>query len=354
MKKTFALILSTIMVLTLLAGCGFKPAEPPAASSAPAASASQSATTEPEEEKVKCTAVLLMAGSAAWGATRESLLRGYEEFGWDGEVLAPAVPLDEEEMIKFAESAISGGSDVLITTTRHGDMWVDTCKRAHDAGMIVIGVGVKPDRFGLSEPYKNEDLIDSFVGADISEVSRLQAQAMHEVIPADVPVNAIMFYPEVNDAAKMCYEVIQEEFLKLRPDAKFHSIQAENNDSAMAADKLAAVRLADPTVNVVFGMGAYDALGVHTYIVENNLQGQIYASGVDASPESLGTVKAGTVSFIIDQGYSSYGEDCIKQAIKIMNGEPYDWEIAGTMAVVGPDIVEEWSVSHGFGEVPEL
>ena len=354
MKKVFALILAAAMLLSLATGCANSSSDTTNNNTTNQTDNDTATDESSGDGKVKCTAVLLMAGSAAWGATRESLLRAFDDYDWDGEVLAPSVAMDEEEMIRFAENAISSGSQVLITTTRHGDMWVDTCNRAHEAGMVVIGVGVKPDRFGLSEPYKNEDLIDSFVGADIQEVARVQAQTMAELIPEDVPVNAIMLYPEVNDAAVLCYDVIQEEFLKYRPDAKFHSIQPENNDSAMVADKLAAVRLADPTVNVVFGMGAYDALGIHTYVVENNLQGEIYSIGVDASPESLATVKAGTVNYIIDQGYATYGEVCVEQARKILEGEPYEWEVPGVISVVGPDNVEEWSLEYGFGEVPDI
>lgn len=362
MKRVLALVLMAAMTVSLMAGCGSKPAASDPATSASAASTpatSTPATSTPAdssstEEPIKATAVLLMAGSAAWGTAKTSLERAFEKNGWEGEVLAPAVALDEEEMIKFAENAISSGSDILITTCRHGDMWVDTCNRAHDAGMLVIGLGVKPDRFNLSEPYKNEDLNDGFIGADIEEVARLEARKMNEVIPEGEPVNAIMFYPEVNDAAKLCWDAIIDEFSQLRPDAKFHSIQADGNDAAQVADKLSAVRLQDPTVNVVFGMGAFDAVGLHTYIVENNLQGKIYSCGVDCSPETLATVKAGTVSFLIDQGYASYGDAVVEMANKLLAGEPIEWDYPCPYGVVDQSIVEEWSVEHGFGEVPEL
>ncbi len=330
-KRIAALVLSILLLVTVLAGCGGKK----------------------KSDKVHAICILQDSGGAAWGATKDSFIRGCEKLGWDWEFMAPNTVNSEPEMVTLAENAVSKGCDVLITFAYHGDVWSDVLQRAKKKGITVVAVVLPPDMTGL-DGIKQEDLIDAYVGFEADAVVRLEANLMAKAIPQDTQIHAVMFHQLVDDMTKIYYEALVDELTKLRPDTVFYGLEADDNKPSQTADKLAALKLANPDLNCVFGMDMGTALGCHNYIVENNLQGKMWAVGVDASAENLGTVKAGTVSYIVEQGYARFGEQAVELARKILAGEKYDFKNLGEMSTIGKDNVEQWAKDNGIGDVPDL
>ena len=339
MKRYLALVLSILMVLSL-AACGGETSE-------------GESGTEGGEETVKAVCILQDAGGAAWGATKNSFIRGCEELGWDWEFMAPTTVNSEPEMITLAENAVSVGCDVLVTFVYHGDMWSDVLLRAKEKGITVVSVVLPPDMGDMTD-VKAEDIVDAVVGFEADEVVRTQARVMAEAIPEDVEITAVMFHQLIDDYTVLYYDALVDELTTLRPGTKFLGLEADDNKASVTADKLAALKLANPELNCVFGMDMGTALGCHSYIAENNLQGEMWAIGVDASEENLGAVKAGTVTAIIEQGYARFGEEAVEVARKILAGEEYEAYQIGEMSVITAENVDQWAADNGLGEIPEL
>lgn len=356
-KKLAALILSILIMTAALAGCGGDkaPAEGGAAGGGEAGgeSAGNAGGESGGSEKVKAVMVLQDSGGAAWGATKESFYRGVEAKGWDYEFMSPVTVNSVPEMITLCENAISVGCDVLITACTDGEMWADVLMRAQEQGIVVVGI-VQPPSFAEGSDLKPEQLIDACVGFDGQAVGRLQAQVMADFIPADEKITAVYFHVDITDQIMEIYDAVVDELTKLRPDTVFLGIEKDENNPAKAADKLAALKLANPELNCAFGMDMGTALGIHSFVADNNLQGKFYSIGVDASVENLGTIKAGTVNFILEQGYAQFGEQALDVAEQILNGEEYEFYRVGNLTVIGVDNYEQYAIDNKMGDIPEL
>lgn len=358
MKKLAAIILAVLMMASVLSGCGGSGDDAAADSGASAGAASGEAAKpsgggDAGAEKVKAVCVLQDSGGAAWGACKESFIRGAESKGWDWEFMSPVTVNSVPEMITLCENAISQGCDVLITACVDGEMWSDVLTRAQEAGIVVVGI-VEPPSFAEGSTMKPEDLIDACVGFEGEAVGRLQAQVMAEYIPEDVDITAVYFHVDITDQIMEIHDAVKDELLKLRPGTKWLGIEKDENNPAKAADKLSALKLANPDLNLCFGMDMGTALGIHSFVSDNGLHDEFYAIGVDASPENLGTIKAGTVDFILEQGYAKFGEQACDVAEQILNGEDFEFYQVGALTVLGVDEYEQYAIDNKMGEVPEL
>ena len=364
MKRALALILSMIMIIALCACGGNKSEETQAAAKAETkaeakAEAKAETKAEAKEEaaepakKVNACCILQDSGGAAWGETRKSFIRGCEAKGWDYEFYAPTTVNSVPEQITLMENAISQGVfDVILCEAITMSQWCDVCKRAQDAGIVVISVPRDPDMDGVDEPVT--DFITACCGFEADAVVNMQAELMNETIPKDVKVTGIYFHAALNDTIVRYSEQLKDKFTELRPDSVFLDMQYDDNNSATTYDKLSASKMANPDLNVAFGMDMGTALGFHNFITEKDLKGQFWAIGVDASVENLATVKAGTVSYIIDQGYASFGEQAMDIAEKILNGEEVPFLSQSIMTAVGVDNLDQWAKEKELGEIPDI
>jgi ABC-type sugar transport system substrate-binding protein len=345
-KKSIFAVMCIVLLLAVLAGCGGRQSPPASSATEGNSAAAGSAATEPAK-KVKAIMILQDAGGAAWGATKESFFRGCEALGWDYEFLVPTTLNSVPEMVTLTENAVTQGCDVLITPIFYADMYSDVVSRARDKGILTISVSIAPEE-------NPEDVLDGYVGFNADAVAKLAAEKMAETVPADEKISVVMFHQAVADMTMVAWDAFEAELVKLRPDTEFIGLEADENKPSITVDKLNALKLVYPNMNAVFGMDMGTALGIHTYVIENNLQGKFWGIGVDSSPENLGTVKAGTVQYIIDQGYSSFGEEAVELARKILDGEPYEFANDGTLAVIGIDECDQWAADHNLGEIPNL
>ena len=367
MKKALAMILSMIMIIALCACGGSKAEETTAAAKAEtkaeakaeakeeakeeAAAETEAAAEEPKKYNACC--ILQDSGGAAWGETRKSFIRGCEAKGWDYEFMAPTTVNSVPEMITLMENAISQGTfDLIICEATQMNQWADVVTRAREAGIVVVSLPVAPIMDGIDEAP--ETFMHAYCGFEADAVVSLEAELMDGVIPKDVQVTASYFHVQISDEIQKYHAFLREEFTKRRPDAVFLDMQYDDNNSSHTYDKIAALKMANPELNCIFGMDMGTALGIHNYIAEKDLRGQFWGVGVDASVENLATVKAGTVSYIIDQGYSRFGEQALDVAEKILNGEDYSFANKSIMTAVGVDNLDAWAEEMNLGEIPEI
>ncbi len=356
-KKVLALVLSLLMLLALLAACGADKTEPakedekkedtkPADDKKEDTKPADDEKKDDGEKKIHAICIQQDSGGAAWGEARKSFIRGAEAKGWDWEFIAPTEVNSEPAMITLAETAVTKGCDVICGTVLHADVWYDVCTRAREKGIVWVAYPLEPlvEDSGID----THDIINAYVGFNADAVVRLEAQQMAKVIPEDVKIYAMMFHQGVSDMTLIYYDALCDELTKLRPDTVMLGLEADENKPSITADKIAAKKLANPELNCVFGMDMGTALGIHNYIQENNLKGKMWGIGVDASDENLGTIKAGTVSFIIEQGYSRFGELAVDIADKILKGEDYSFDNEGVMTVIGPDNVDAFAEEMGL------
>jgi ABC-type sugar transport system substrate-binding protein len=333
------------MVLCLLMaaglfGCGSNSAAP--GQSGTANTASGGLTND-----FKVTMVLMDSGGAAWGVTHENFMKTGAEIGCEFEFLAPTTPGNIPEMVTLAESAITAGTDVLVGGFYDMAVWTDVLQRAEDAGIWTVCLPIEPF------PEWDEKLVDAVCGFKATDVAELEATLIDQVVPKDTKITFVYFHGNVTDSTMIAHDAFSAKMKELRPDSVELDWQFDEQNSSVGTDKLNALYKANPELNVVCSMTMSGAMGIWSFVSENNLQEQIYAVGVDASPENLATIKEGALDYVIDQGYAAFGRDTVLCAQKMMSGAPWDTYMQGEMIAIGADNVDEIAEQFGY-ELPDL
>ena len=359
MKKVLALLLSAVMIVALAACGGAKTEETKAEAKAETkaeakAEAKEETTAAPAEEKKQVRAAMILPepGGAAWGECRKSFLRGCEAHGWEATFMSPTTLNSVPEEITLAENAISTGVDVLILPASDASQWFDTCTRALNEGIVLLSLPVAP--INLPEGKTAEDMMSGYCGFQAFAVADMEAQLVADMVPKDVVPAVAYVHERVSDSIMQYNTELHEQLAKLRPEAIAYDMQPNQGNVAETSDRLKALKKANPEFNVCCGMNMSVALGIHNFVAEENLQGQFWGVGVDASEENLGTLKAGTVQYIIDQGYSYFGEQACDLAEKILNGEEVPFCAEGVLAAISKDNMEAWAKDHGIENIPDL
>ena len=336
MKKVVCVVLCLLMAVGIF-GCSPKET----------GSSGGSQTADGLTNDFKVTMVIMDPGGAAWGVTHENFIKACKDIGCKYEFLAPTVPGNIPEMVTLAESAITAGCDVLIGGFVDQTVWADVLTRAKDAGIMTICIPREPT------PEWDESIVDAVYGFKATDVAELQANLLDQVVPDDVKITCVYFHASISDTTTLSCNAFYAKMKELRPDSVGLDFQFDENNSSITVDKLNALYKANPELNVVASMNMSGAMGIWSFLSENNLKDKFWAVGVDASPENLATIKEDAMDYVIDQGYASFGYDTVLLAQKMMSNVPWDKYTQGEMIAIGPDNVDDIAARFGY-TLPDL
>ena len=295
---------------------------------------------------VKATMILPAAGGPAWSVCKESFTKACNELGWECQFMAPVTEYNLPEIVTLTETAVTEGANVILGMFYWGDTFTDVLARAKENGIYTISIAVPPS----PDPH----VVDAWIGLDMTALGKLEAELLANTIPADTVITAVFMSSSIGDTSVAGAEMFEKTLMELRPESVVLGLEANEGNTAKTVDKLNALRVANPGLNAVAAADMTVALGVNSFVTENNLQGQFWAVGVDPSLENLATLKEGTVQYIIDQGYTSFGYDGVYLAKKMIDGEAYDFENIGNMFTIDADMADAYSESMGWGAIPDL
>ncbi|MGV8049848.1 MAG: sugar ABC transporter substrate-binding protein [Anaerolineaceae bacterium] len=349
-KRVF-IALTTIIITTVLIACSATVThtqETSLATDVPTTSPTIDVSTEvvPTAKPVKATMILPAAGGPAWDVAKKGFVKACDELGWEYQFMAPVTDYNMPEIVTLTETAVTEGTDVILGMFYYGDMFTDVLARAKENGIYTISIAVPP----TPDPH----IVDAWIGLDMSALGKLEAELLAETVPADTVITAVVMPSAIGDTSVVCNEMFEQTLLELRPNSFVLGMEANEGSTAKTVDKLNALRIANPGLNAVAAVDMTVALGVNSFVTENNLQGEFWAIGVDPSPENLATLKEGTVQYIVDQGYSSFGYDGVYLAKKMIDSEPFDFENIGKMFAVDADAADDYSINMGWGAIPDL
>lgn len=369
MKRLISIVLVALFVMAALVGCA--KTDTPAATQAPAATkapdATQApagtdapaATDAPADKKFKISMVLPSGAGAAWGTTKSYFEKTAQEIGWEYEFLAPisGPSASTAEQIALAEGAVTKGTDCLVGIFYEADQYADLLKRAHENGIFIIGVVVKRD-----ETTEEDALFDMFIGFDAASVWALHADNLNGLMPEDAAINVTEVAGQMSDNYARQIGNFIEYFQEIHPAGVTDLGFLPNEQQVQTTtEKLNAQYLAHPEMNAIVGMDMSVALGSHQFLKDYKLYDPrtVWASAVDASLENFGTLKAGTVNYIVDQGYASFGYLSVQYAQQVLEfgkkiGTDLKWENWGTLAALDYEAAQQWVVDAGWGEIPEI
>lgn len=100
------------------------------------------------------------------------------------------------------------------------------------------------------------------------------------------------------------------------------SIQAANYERSMALSIVPNILTANPDIKAIFAVNDTMALGAMEAVRQAGLEGTVLVYGVDAIPEAVEAVNAGTLAGTVAQYPAEMGYLCVQTAIKVLEGRP--------------------------------
>lgn len=144
MKKWIALLLSCVMLLAMVAGCGGTPAESPNQSGGAGETAPQSAAPDGETKTYKVGFSNVWVGNT-WGVQcvneLEAYLRNNEQIS---EYYIYNADNDVNKQISDIEDLIAKGVDMLILQPISAESVAAVVEEAYDAGIVVVNCTSPP------------------------------------------------------------------------------------------------------------------------------------------------------------------------------------------------------------------
>ena len=325
MKKVLALLLSSLMVLSLVS-CGGNSA---------ANSGSDSGSAEDE----KALVVYITEGATSrfsnWMVQNmeEIVARDYPHFELrilDG---ACDTAVHAEQM----ENAISMNPDCIIFNQNDSYVLAPQQQAAYDAGIPVIN---------CQNPMydENGDIMGPYVYADMSEVGKMVAEYAVDMIPEGA--QACVLLGPANNMHSGLRHAGWEEVLATRPDIKILDTQIGNwnTDEGMriAEDWYQAY----PELSVIISMNDNMALGAIEAAKAVNRE--VLAFGVDGMVDACYSVKNGELNATVLQDARLLAAGALELADRAIKGEELtaDDFIQCPSALITPENVDEYIAIH--------
>lgn len=246
---------------------------------------------------------------------------------------------DLNRQISAIEDFINKGVDAIIIVPVDSDGIKGAVLKAKDAGIPVVTVDIKA----------NDVEVDSHIATDNYSGGLIAAEAMSKYIGGKGEV-ALITYPEVQSVRDRIDGF--KDNAKNHPDMKIvQELPGRTREEAKRASE--DMLTANPKLMGIFGFGDDMAISADQAMTDRGVDGVVI--GFDGLEEARNKVDAdNTFKAVVVQFPDKMGEEAVKNAVKIINGEDVEKEIPITpgLYVNGKGYVDV-KVENGKVTIPE-
>ncbi|WP_342424494.1 sugar ABC transporter substrate-binding protein [Paenibacillus sp. FSL E2-0178] len=322
MRKTWITLVSMLLVLGLLAGCG---------NSNTASSSDSGAQGSNSGEKVYKVAYIARAQSdsfAAWlaNAVKEEAKK-YPNIKL--EVFDGQASDDKEN--SMIENAITNKFDLVIVQPNNGEAQRPYVEKVIKAGIYAITTNARIS--GIEGA--------STVDADPYEQAGVNARAALDQIPQNAKV-VVLNGPSGNFHADKRRESWQKEFFDKRPDVQIVGEQIANWNKDEAMKYMEDWVQANDTIDAVVSMNDNMAAGAIEAVKDNAKFSSMLAYGVDGTAEAFQLIKQGKMTSTCLQNAFELAEKLLDTSNKLLTGaeKQIDTDIGNPL--IAKDNVDEY------------
>lgn len=312
MKKTFSILLSCVLALSLFVGCGSGNAASTApASEAPASSAPAASTEEPEEKTIKIALITKMVDSPYWQTVKKAAEKKATELG-NVEIthLGPPTEADIDKQVQIVETCINDDYDGIILAACDKDALIDPVKKAKDAGIPVVMIDS-----GISEP-----VYDAFLATNNVQAGAECAKLMAKLIGEEGPVAIINFAAGTQTAVDR-ETGFTEEIKNNHPNIEIVGVQYCDSDPTKAANQSTDFISANPDLKGIWGANDQSAIGVAQAVTEQGKGDSIVVIGFDNSDDIKAGLESGTIKGTAVQMPTMMGSEGVQLIVDFNNGK---------------------------------
>ncbi|MCR4607438.1 MAG: substrate-binding domain-containing protein [Oscillospiraceae bacterium] len=342
MKKTIAMLIAVIMVVSLFAGCGSN-AAPETAAPAPAAdpqAAADAATETLRGSGKKITALFFTLEGEYFTILDTILKEKLEALGYTYE--SQSSNFDPVTMITQIENAVAGGSDLIWTWPLSGDIIADACAAARQKGVKVYSFIQDPGEASC-DVFRGTD--ETACGTRIGELVIAWADKYHKDA-APGSIKTIVYGNTDSTSQKTRFEYLQA---TIAADPRFEILEAvAMQDSTAAAQSTTENMFAKyDQIDCIATPGGEYAKGVLAYTlseaspVKDPTAMCVVATEMDAELASY--IRDGYLFGCVMNGGAIEGnlQTQVEQMDKLLHDEPVDHYSPVDMAMITAENLDE-------------
>ncbi|AEE97866.1 ABC transporter substrate-binding protein [Mahella australiensis] len=326
-KKVLAVLLCTVLLVSVLAGCSSQNNSETAGEGKTNGS-TDNATGQNEGEKYKIILITMDSTDQHWVAVDKGAKKAVEELGnIDYKWMAPDKK-DDAQQIERINNAIADGADAIVIAATGPDAVTAALEEAKTNGIKIVYV----DSPANTEAYAT-------FATDNQAAGRTAGEQMIKALEAAGKKDGKVGIVNVNSATTST--VLREKGFREALEGKGYTLLPTQygEGDAMKSQDIADNYITDGVVGI-FGTNEGSTVGVGNAIKAYG-QKDIVGVGFDKSDAILSLVKEGWLYCTIVQNPETMGYEGIKAAVKAIKGEKIDNPNVDTgVSVVSQDNVD--------------
>lgn len=330
MKKLLALILATVMILSMAACGASAPAEP----EAPKTDVPEAPTAEEKKPDPVIYFVGPRTGGLAWNQAVEGFNAAIDELGYEGYFIAPQTPFNTAEQVDLLGTAMNSGADIVLTTPGDLATYGAIIDELRGNG-IIVGTIQSPVEY-----------VDFNVGPMYEDRARTYCEELEKLANGE-GLKIVLLMTNAGDMADTVNKYIVD-WCAERGNAELVLMDFVNGDAIQGSDKLAAALAANPDINAVIVPDATGSVGVATYVKEND-RSDLYIISEANTGDVINSVIAGDIDTAVYWEFFDMGYQATKMSAEIYFGTA-EYELyndPGYSRIVA-DNAEQYAADHNI------
>lgn len=336
MKKLIALLLVLSLAACLFVGCAGeeKPTEPGNDPSAtPSGDTSEPSKTEKDPPVFYYVGP--RTGGLAWNQSKEGFEAAIKELGIEGYFIAPQTPFNNSEVLELTNTAITNGADIVMGAYSDPSIFKSICDEMRAKGIVTACLGNYSDCVDVQVAPTYEVMGDRFC-AELEALAKPDEQLNILLIGTNAGVKTDAFVASINA------------FCDKRGNAKLVDTEFAQGDAIAGADVTASTLRAYPEINCIICYDATSGLGVGTYVMENDLDDDLYVLVEANSGDCINAVLNGGIDKLVNWEYYDMGYQATMNAVAYYYGEDVETVSAPEPSVITKDNAKEYAERFGI------
>jgi len=307
-KNMFGVLLGTLLVVALLAGCAA-----PAAPAAPAADAP--AADAPAADAARPYIPVISKGfqHQFWQAVKAGSEQAAADLNVDITFEGPESETMVDKQIEMLQTALDKKPAAICLAALDSKAVVPLLEQAKAAGIPVIGFDSGVD----------SDIPATTAATDNLAAAGLAADKMAELIGDEGEV-AVIVHDQTSRTGIDRRDGFVNRMAEAHPNVTIVDVQYGGGDQLKSTDLAKTIIQSHPDLKGFFGANEGSIIGVLNGVKELGKEGQIVVIGYDAGKQQMDAIRSGVEAGAITQNPVGIGYKCVESAVKAINGETLD------------------------------
>lgn len=316
MKKLLVVLISSALLMGMVAACAKPapapetPADEPAAET-PADEPAETPADEPAtDEKILIPVISKGFQHQFWQAVKIGAEQAAEEYGVEITFEGPETEAQVDKQLDMIQAALAKQPQALALAALDSKAAAQYIEQADAAGIPVVGFDS-----GVDSP-----LVKSTAATDNYAASAAAADKMAELIGGKGKVGLIV-HDQTSQTGVDRRDGFVDTLNEKYPDIEVVPVQYGEGDHAKSTEAAKAILTANPDIVGMFGANEGSIAGVINATRELNRIGEITIIGFDSGKILLDAIKEGTVAGAITQDPVGIGYKAVEAAYRAYMGQ---------------------------------